>query len=283
MIVAFGLLERVTNRPLIRSAGGVVTPSDTASRTASRPGPVSSGFQGCPAFGDGGDRQLNFLKNRVDSADWVPTPFVTVVDLGWPPSAVRRMRDAWSRRDSITVARQEGLPVAVEGYFVAAKQEGPEATNCHGADGSFRDWHLWLAERPGKDRRRSIVVETTPSIRAQHAEWSLTRIRKLVRDSTRVRVSGWLMLDQEHPEQLRKTRGTLWEIHPVMRIEMLREGQWTDLGDGSLATAKELTNHANEPNRSYGERVPAATVRSEHVCERHTRRATSDNPIFSAR
>jgi hypothetical protein len=30
------------------------------------------------------------------------------------------------------------------------------------------------------------------------------------------------MLDQEHPDQLGKTRGTLWEIHPIMRIEVSR-------------------------------------------------------------
>ena len=63
-------------------------------------------------------------------------------------------------------------------------------------------------------------------IRASRPEWKLGNIRRLVRDSTLVRVSGWLMLDPEHPDQLGKTRGTLWEIHPVMRIEVLREGRW---------------------------------------------------------
>ena len=111
------------------------------------------------------------------------------------------------------------------------KAGGPEATNCHGADASFRDWHLWLAPTPGKDRRRSIVVETTPAVRANHPTWSLNAIHKLVRDSTLVRVSGWLMLDPEHPEQLGKTRGTLWEIHPVMKIEMFIDGNWTEAGN----------------------------------------------------
>jgi len=242
IIVALGILNRGMNRAVVRTAGGVVSPSSTVPRGADKPMPISPGFQGCPPFGDGGDRQLNFLKNRVDSADWVPTPFSTVIDLGWPASVVKRMRDAWSRRDSISVARHEGAPVVIEGYFVAAKQEGPEATNCHGADASFRDWHLWLAEVPGKDRRRSIVVETTPSIRAQHAEWSLTGIRKLVRDSTRVRVSGWLMLDPEHPEQLRKTRGTLWEIHPVMRIEVLRDSTWIRISPKASSRTKTDTS-----------------------------------------
>lgn len=233
MIVAFGILRRAIDQSgSLRFAGGAATPGVT--HMSDKPIPVSPGFQGCPATGDGGDRRLNFRKNRVDTATWVPMPFATVLDFSWPEMIVRRFRDEWSSRDSAAVAENEGQPISVEGYFVAGKQEGPEATNCHGADASFRDWHLWLAATPGKDRRRSIVVETTPAVRANHPEWSLNEIHKLVRDSTLVRVSGWLMLDPEHPEQLGKTRGTLWEIHPVMKIEVFVDGKWTALSSQAL-------------------------------------------------
>jgi hypothetical protein len=191
--------------------------------------PVSPDFDGCPATGDGGDRVLNILKNRVDSALWAPTPLSTVLALGWPATVTRRARADWYRSDSTAIARSDGLPVAVEGYFAGAKQEAPEATNCHGADRKFRDWHLWLGSAPGKDRRHSVVVETTPAIRARHPEWSLADIHRLARDSTLVRVSGWLLFDQEHPEQVGKTRGTLWEIHPIMRIEVKRGGKWSEM------------------------------------------------------
>ncbi|MFL5612923.1 MAG: hypothetical protein ACJ796_04605 [Gemmatimonadaceae bacterium] len=227
------LVARRLSKPtaVVHSSAGISdVRRDTSSGSARRKVlPVSGAFEGCPADGDGGDRGLNRLKNRIDSATWLPTPFASVLGFAWPRDVVRRMRGEWSWRDSIAVAHQEGLPVVVEGYFVASKQEGPEATNCHGAETRFRDWHLWLSEKPGKDRRRSIVVETTPVIRARHPEWSLSGVRRLVRDSTLVRVSGWLMLDPEHPEQLGKTRGTLWEIHPVMRIEVQRDGQWLPL------------------------------------------------------
>jgi hypothetical protein len=174
---------------------------------------------------------LNERKNRIDSASWIPAPIEAVLELPWPRGASRRERTVWSRAERMEVARSEGLPLSIEGYFVGARQQGPEATNCHGADGVFRDWHLWLAATPGHDRRHSVVVETTPSVRALHPEWSIAAIHRLVRDSVRVRVSGWLMLDQEHPEQLGKTRGTLWEIHPVMRIEVRQGSSWTVLGD----------------------------------------------------
>lgn len=235
-ILAFTLLlvaRRLSERRVVVQSSAGVTPARTDGRpTIARrpvPAPESPGFEGCPAAGDGGDRELNRLKNRVDTAAWVPTPFAQIVDLDWPPGVVRRVRTNWSRGDTRRVAANEGKPVAIEGYFVGAKVEGPESPNCHGAASKFRDWHLWLAASPGKDRRRSIVVETTPVIRAGHPEWSIGDIRKLVRDSTLVRVSGWLMLDPEHPDQLGKTRGTLWEIHPVMRIEVQREGKWVEM------------------------------------------------------
>lgn len=224
-------VQRLSDRSVTfqSSAGTAPERKDGLPNVSRKPVPVSEGFEGCPAEGDGGDRELNRLKNRVDSASWAPTPLSSVLGLGWPDDVVRRSRETWTRKDAIAIGRSEGLPVSAEGYFAAAKLEGPEATNCHGAESKFRDWHLWLSATPGKDRRRSMVVETTPSIRARHPEWSLNDVHRLVRDSTLVRVSGWLMFDPEHPDQLGKTRGTLWEIHPIMRIEVRRAGRWEDL------------------------------------------------------
>jgi hypothetical protein len=227
LVVTF---RRAADRGVVfRSSAGTSLDRGRHPDTPRKPQPVSPGFEGCPANGDGGDRELNVLKNRVDSAAWVATPFASILDFTWPPNVTRRFRGEWTRRDSVAVAETEDVPIVVEGYFAGAKVEGPEATNCHGAESKFRDWHLWLSATPGKDRRRSIVVETTPAVRALHPEWSITDIHKLVRDSAYVRVSGWLMLDQEHPEQIGKTRGTLWEIHPVMKIEVMRNGGWSPI------------------------------------------------------
>ena len=228
-IACFALLaQRWADRTVVTHSFGSA-PGVGDAEVSYRQPPVSPGFEGCPAEGDGGDRVLNRLKNRVDSSKWMPTPIANVLALDWPPMVVRRSRDEWSRGELRAIAHSEGIPVAIEGYFVGAKTEGPEATNCHGAESKFRDWHLWLAPTPGKDRRRSIVVETTPAVRAEHPEWKLNAIHQLVRDSTLVRVSGWLLFDQDHPEQVGKTRGTLWEIHPVMQIEVMRGGRWEPL------------------------------------------------------
>jgi hypothetical protein len=44
-----------------------------------------------------------------------------------------------------------------------------------------------------------------------------------------VRISGWLLMDQEHPEQLGQTRASLWEIHPILHIEVNEGGSWQSI------------------------------------------------------
>lgn len=44
-----------------------------------------------------------------------------------------------------------------------------------------------------------------------------------------VRITGWTMLDPEHRNHLNKYRMTLWEIHPITKIEVFRNGEWVDL------------------------------------------------------
>jgi hypothetical protein len=51
----------------------------------------------------------------------------------------------------------------------------------------------------------------------------------MAKQNQRVRISGWLLFDQEHPEQLGKTRATLWEIHPIIKIETQQNGNWTTI------------------------------------------------------
>lgn len=244
LLVAIMLRARTRDVTVTSSPGAAVPPSPAAAvngpqlappggaalpRLTRHQPPVDPGYKGCPPEGDGGDAALNRLKNRADSAAWIPATVDALLALQWPRDIERRPRREWSSADSAAVATNEGTPVAVEGYFAGAKQEGPESPNCHGADADFRDWHLWLSATPGRDRTRSVVVETTPVVRANHPEWTLDAIRALARDSARVRVSGWLMLDPEHPDQVGKTRGTIWEIHPILGIAVQRDGEWVPL------------------------------------------------------
>jgi len=195
-----------------------------------KPQPAEINFQGCPGEGDN-PRQadLNRLKNRVDEGEYVPVTFDSIANLPWPKSVERLSRDKWPAADEASVEKYEGVPVSVEGYLAGAKQEGPESPNCHGDDAQFRDFHVWLVKNASDDRSRSIVVEVTPRVRANHPNWQTDVLGQIVKKDQRVRISGWLMLDPEHPDQVGKTRGTIWEIHPIMQIEVNQNGQWTPL------------------------------------------------------
>lgn len=222
-----------------QSASGAVVPAAAPAMEHGlpvmpvKPQPKEITFDGCPPQGDGRDAELNRLKNRVDDGAWVSVPFDSVESLPWPSTVERRARRQWSTADRKAVAKWEGIPVQIEGYLAGAKVEGPETPNCHGADSKYRDWHIWLSSTPGKDRRRAIVVETTPRVRASHPAWRIGTLQALARRGDRVRISGWLMLDPEHPDQVGKTRGTIWEIHPIMRIETRRGGRWVSLDGAS--------------------------------------------------
>jgi hypothetical protein len=205
--------------------------ADIFPESISRPRPVDEPFKGCPPEGDGGDPELNRLKNRLDEGSYVLVPFDTVMRLTWPRQIERKHRDLWASSDSNEIARYEGTPLAIDGYLADAREEGPESPNCHGASQEFRDFHIWLMKSPEDDRSSSIVVEMTPPIRATHPKWRVEEMKRLARDRDRVRISGWLMLDPEHPDQIGKTRGTIWEIHPIMKVEVERNGSWTPLDD----------------------------------------------------
>jgi hypothetical protein len=199
--------------------------------SAAKPQPVNAPFKGCPPEGDGGDPVLNRLKNRIDEGSYIPVSFDTIVQLQWPEAIERRNRKNWTASDAAEVARFEGAPVVFEGFLAGSRQEGPESPNCHGADAEFRDFHIWVTKMAGEDRTRSIVVEVTPPLRARHPNWRTDLLGQIARKDQRVRISGWLLLDPEHPDQIGKTRATIWEVHPVTKIEVSDGNSWTNMDD----------------------------------------------------
>ncbi len=208
-----------------------LTPVSGMPDLPTKPRPVETTFKGCPPDGDGGDRATNRLKNRADEAAWIPVAFDTLEKLPWPKAIERRDRNSWPAADLKAVERYEGIPVSVEGYVAGSKEEGPESTNCHGADYEFHDFHVWLTKNANDNRSRSIVVEVTPRIRAKHSGWTTVSLGKVARQDLLVRISGWTMLDPEHPDQIGNTRGTIWEIHPIMQIEVQQQGRWITLDE----------------------------------------------------
>ena len=240
VVVGLVLLVRYINRrrvatppkpPVAGRVGRVLPGSPGPLPTlATKPEPVEITFDGCPPEGDSQRQaELNRAKNRVDEGDYVPVQFDAIAKLPWPPDVERANRSNWSTTDASFVDRYQGTPVAVEGYLAGAREEGTESPNCHGDDDKYRDFHVWLVPNANDDRSKSIVVEVTPRVRANHTNWRTDVLGQIVRKDLRVRVSGWLLLDPEHPDQVGKTRATIWEIHPIMQIEVQQQGQWIPL------------------------------------------------------
>ena len=88
-----------------------------------------------------------------------------------------------------------------------------------------------LVEHSGDPEATAIVVETTPRVRQMHTKWTPGALAPWVNSADHVRISGWTLLDPEHRAHLGKYRSTLWEVHPITRIEVFHDGQWVNADD----------------------------------------------------
>jgi hypothetical protein len=205
-----------------------LTPVSQLPDMPNKPQPKETTFNGCPPEGTGGDSIQNLLKNRIDEGDYVRVTFDAISSLTWPITTQQKERKNWSPSDTAAIAKYEGIPVVVEGYLAGAKESGAESTNCQKTSSNMVDWHVWFVKNAGDARAVSIVIEPTPRSRANH-QWTLAKLKPIIDGQERIRISGWVFFDPEHPDQLAKTRGTLWEIHPVMQMEVFKNNQWVPL------------------------------------------------------
>ncbi len=203
-----------------------------------KPQPQDSTFDGCQPEGVGGDPDLNKLKNRIDDGNYTAVGFGDVSGLTWPKTIERKKRADWPAADTTTVSKYEGIPISLEGYLSVvkngqklqgAREEGKESCNCGIDTSAHHDYHIWLRETQSAPQSTSIVVEATPPVRSKHPDWTLDRLTQIATGKQRVRISGWLLLDPEHPDQVGKTRGTIWEIHPIMKVEVQSGTTWQTL------------------------------------------------------
>jgi uncharacterized protein YraI len=209
------------------------------------------GFANCGLGGSGGDTPTNLRKNRTDEPTSVHgVTFDAVLGLPYPVNH-RPQRQSWPQSDLDVIAPYEGIPVAVTAFI--ARQRGiivenaqhssnGESTNCHATDDAGVDWHVTLVKRPDDPKSTGIVVEVTPRIRANGHPWTPAMLAPAVANGDSVRVSGWLLYDPEHfpqttnydpahPSSGATVRATLWEVHPVTRLEVFDSatGQWREL------------------------------------------------------
>jgi hypothetical protein len=207
------------------------------SKAWARPEPNKSSFSGpsgsCGSGGLGAENVSNKRKNRTDiPSSYHDVSFRALADLPVPKGP--KNRSAWIKDDLEILAeieQFEGVAVRVVGFLVAVKPQtgSEEGTNCRFSTAGETDWHMALTEKAGQGEEDSVVVETTPRIRKKHPKWTKSRLSAWTDTSQPVRISGWVFFDTEHRNHLGKFRSTLWEVHPVTKIEVLKNGKWIDL------------------------------------------------------
>jgi len=232
---SIGIFGQATTHKKKKTTHPKPTPTSTA--TAGLTDTISSttgvfGNEQCPPEGDGGDRDLSRLKNR----DVAPAQYelMGLSDiLNNDPAEAENMgkhpRSQWTSEALAEVKSWEDKGVSVQGYLFNFKHEGVESCNCH--DQTHKDYHLWLVPTPTSTRDEGMVVEVSPRLLDAHPNW-VSSLADIKSNHTIVRISGWLTWDEEHPEQVGNTRGTLWEIHPIHKIEVLEGSTWKSV-DGN--------------------------------------------------
>lgn len=196
-----------------------------------KPPPDSVGLNGCPPEGNGGDPALNLLKNRVDKGNYVPVSFESLTSLTWPKSVEQHPMQEWSPQNQAFIAQYMGIPVVVEGYIVNLREGVPDAASCSTNRNATLNpiWRIYFSNDPRGSRAASIVAESTAQTRLGHT-WTTDLIRSFIMAGRlQVRISGWLYFDPAHSQDVGRTRATLWEISPVMQIEVFQDGRWNPL------------------------------------------------------
>jgi hypothetical protein len=192
-------------------------------------------FHGCPPWGKGTthwDPWLDQLKNRDQNGGQpVVVSFSQILKLKTPKAKAmgKLCRSRWTAAAQKQVASREAKYVTISGYMVAAKDEGDETCNCAGTIGV--DTHTWItAKVDGDQPTESIVAEVSPRMKLLHPNWRQHEFKlQLVKNKLHLRITGWMMWDQEHGSEVGKSRGTLWEVHPIHAIQFQdADGTWTD-------------------------------------------------------
>lgn len=210
-------------------ASAVAAPVGDLPNIPNKQPPASFSLDGCPPEGRGGDEQLNLLKNRSDPGDYTIVSFDSLTALTWPKNIERLPMDQWPDASRNFISQYQGTPITVEGYIVRLQEGLPEPADCNWTNSGYLDWHLSFTKNARDERSQSLLAEVTPRIRMMH-RWTIDSVHSLIMDEhVPVRLSGWLYFDPEHPGDLGVTRVTLWEINPVMQIQVLYKNRWVPL------------------------------------------------------
>ena len=164
-----------------------------------------------------------------------------------------KRRDELTEGQKIELDRDENQIVSLTGWLVLEYPGPPETTNC--GSPIFHDWHLEIFESPSDHAPQvgdptPIICEITPRTE-QRIFRDGVQLQSLAgffrspdvsyqatgHDACKVRVTGYLLWDDDHNGSAdvgstveyfsnnsfyHPWRSTAWEIHPVMKIEVIQ-------------------------------------------------------------
>lgn len=167
----------------------------------------------CPLYGDNKSTTHAGIHHRqVDSAK----------NRSIVPSKYTEMQFDELANLKIDDTHSWGEAVFVIGYIIDVKDGGKESCNCH--SDTYKDTHIYLSKTPNGEAENSIIVEATPRFR--NILGTTSDLKNYI--GKKVKIYGYLFMDEEHKANSTidngnglKWRHTLWEIHPIIKIEEL--------------------------------------------------------------
>jgi len=194
---------------------------------ASKSTPCAASLAVCPTSGcGGGDKLLDAKKNILTSpsTDYQVMSFDDFRHL--ESERPTTWKSGQNRQEVVDMG--EGTPVMLMGFLLGEHSGSPETVNCKLSGEANNDYHLNIVQNDTDPQTASVVVEMTPKTRPGKANWTLPGLASLPAASGKthalVRVSGYLLFDSEHVTGNGGERVTIWEIHPVMKMEACATG-----------------------------------------------------------
>lgn len=87
-------------------------------------------------------------------------------------------------------------------------------------------WPLFSSPQRRTARRPRRAVEPTPRFYQNHPAWIWNTLKALEFSTDQVRISGFTSIPVIG--HMGRYRASMWETHPVTKIEIFKNGQWVE-------------------------------------------------------
>ena len=115
---------------------------------------------------------------------------------------------------------QDTSLIYVDAYITSAKISGTESCECHDTAKAMLDYHIYISATQGdKLGKHNQIVEVSRYSRLFNKTLTFAYVKSLI--GHKVRIYGYIFMDEEHKSAIGDWRAGIEEIHPVFFIEKL--------------------------------------------------------------